>query len=186
MEMVENGMTSTVMLRDGSEVTIRPIQPADAPLLQDLLTRLSPESIYKRFMAYIKRLSDKQAERFANVNYETEMAFVATNADGQVIGVARYMTPTPPEVGAAEAAVVVEDAYQGNYLGTYLLRHLVQYALEHGIGVFTAAIHPSNEKIVRFIRRSGYPVESRFSNGMINFRVHISENPVDPPDFLSS
>jgi RimJ/RimL family protein N-acetyltransferase len=186
MVMVENETTSTVTLRDGNQVTIRPIQPADAPLLQDLLTRLSPESVYKRFMAYLKRLSDEQAERFANVNYDTEMAFVATNAAGQVIGVARYMTPNPPEPGAAEAAVVVEDAYQGNYLGTYLLRHLVQYALVRGIGVFTAAIHPSNEKIVRFIRKSGYPVESRFSDGMIEFRVHINEEAVDPPDFLSS
>ncbi len=186
MVMVENETTSIVKLRDGSEITIRPIQPADAPLLQDLVTRLSPESIYKRFMAYIKRLSDAQAERFANVNYETEMAFVATNAAGQVIGVARYMTPTPPEVGAAEAAVVVEDDYQGNWLGTYLLRHLVQYALEHGIKIFTAAIHPSNEKIVRFIRRSGYPIETGFSDGMIEFRIHISEEPVDPPDFLTS
>lgn len=186
MVMVENGTTSIVKLRDGSEVTIRPIEPADAPLLQDLVTRLSPESIYKRFMAYIKRISDKQAERFANVNYETEMAFVATNTDEQVIGVARYMDATPPEKGAAEAAVVVEDAYQGNYLGTYLLRHLVQYALSHNIEIFTAAIHPSNEKIVRFIRKSGYPVESHFSNGMIDFRIHISEEPVDPPDFMSA
>lgn len=38
----------TVILRDGSRVIIRPIRSDDAPRLQSLFDRLSPESVFFR------------------------------------------------------------------------------------------------------------------------------------------
>src|SRR5512135_115754 len=79
-----------VTLRDGTRVTIRPICPSDAAGLQAGFQRLSPQSIYLRFLETFSQLSDKQAQYFVNVDYQARMAFVGEiEEDGQknLIGV---------------------------------------------------------------------------------------------------
>lgn len=175
-------------LRDGTLTTIRPIRPDDAPRLQALVLRLSPESLFLRFLAIVKSISDKEAARLATVDYQTCMAFVATadaGDDEQIIGVARYaLVPdlfddhgrADPAAGMAEAAVVVEDSYQRHGLGSVLLNRLTAYARRHGVRSFLANIHPSNEAIMRFIRRSGLPLESRVESGVWQIVIHLDRD----------
>jgi len=161
-----------VTLRDGTEVIIRAIVPADAPLLQELVRRLSPESIFLRFLTRLKELGRPQAERLANVDYHTQMALVAT-LGGDIIGVARYAPAMGQGPGNAEAAVVVEDQYQSRGLGTLLLTRLADYAREHDVEAFVASIHPSNERIMRFVRKSGLRNEGRLEGGLWEIRVYL-------------
>ena len=63
-----------IQLRDGTRVTLRPIRPEDAPLLQEAFTRLSPQTIYMRFLEIFRHLSDEQARFFADVDYHSKMA----------------------------------------------------------------------------------------------------------------
>jgi acetyltransferase len=168
----------TASLRDGTQVVIRPVVPEDAPRLQDLYRRLSPESIYYRFLSQATELSLAQAERLANVDYGARMAFVAVcGADDEdpLIGVARYAEGLEP--GVAEAGVVVEDRYQRQGLGTILLTDLVEYARNQGIHTFVAWIHQSNTAILQFIRRSGLPTQSRLDSGLWEIRVRVDEDP---------
>jgi RimJ/RimL family protein N-acetyltransferase len=167
-------VSETVALRDGTEVKIRPIRPDDAPRLQALFGRLSPESIFYRFLGKPKDLPDEQAQRLANVDYDSHMAFVA-ELDGDVIGVARYAEPDWGEEGVAEAGVVVEDAYQSKGLGTMLLKQLIDYGQAHGIHTFAATIHHSNLKILRFLRHSGLPVDRRLDGGLWEVKVRIRD-----------
>ena len=112
-----------VTLRDGTEVIVRAIVPEDAPLLQELFRRLSPESVFLRFLTRLKELSQTQAERLANVDYQTQMALVATLGP-DIVGVARYAHSAEYGPGMAEAAVVVQDEDQSRGLGTRLLTRL--------------------------------------------------------------
>jgi RimJ/RimL family protein N-acetyltransferase len=162
------------MLRDGTEVSIRPIRPDDATGLQELFSRLSPESIFLRFLGKPKDLPAEQAQRLANVDYESHMAFVA-ELDGALIGVARYAEPDWGEDGVAEAGVVVEDRFQSKGLGTMLLKRLTDYGGAHGIHTFAATIHHSNLKILRFLRHSGLPVDRRLDGGLWEVKVKISD-----------
>ena len=45
-----DGGNSVALLRDGSAVLVRPVRPADAPLLADAFTRLSLKSRQLRFL----------------------------------------------------------------------------------------------------------------------------------------
>jgi RimJ/RimL family protein N-acetyltransferase len=165
----------TVTLRDGTQVIIRGIRPDDAPRLQDLFHRLSPESIYFRFLGRPKDLPLAQAERLANVDCEQCMAFVATHGRDDVrdiVAVARY-AQVAGRPGLAEAGVVVEDQYQGRGLGTLLLKRLTAYAREHGVQAFYASVHPANNQILRFIQRSGLPTESRLEAGVWEMHVYL-------------
>jgi RimJ/RimL family protein N-acetyltransferase len=168
----------TITLRDGTEAAIRPIEPADAGRLQALFDRLSPESIFLRFLGKPKDLPNEQARRLANVDYDSHMAYVATIGD-RVIGVARYAEPDWGEPGVAEAGVVVEDAYQSKGLGTMLLKRLARYAQSQGIHTFAATIHHSNIKILRFIRHSGLPINRRLDSGLWEVRVRIDDVEID-------
>jgi RimJ/RimL family protein N-acetyltransferase len=165
----------TIQLQDGTAVTIRPIRSDDAPRLQALMERLSPESVYYRFLAPRKALTDQQAHDLANVDYQGRMALVATVDQGEeeIIGVARYAQTTPDEPDLAEAAVVVEDRFQGQGLGTLLLKRLAAHAQAQGIRAFWATIHPTNDRIRRFIQRSGLPSKSRFESGLWEIRVEL-------------
>ena len=168
----------TVTLRDGTTVTIRAIRPDDPPRLQALFGRLSAESIYLRFLEQRRSLSDREAERLAAVDYHQQMAIVATREDellGEelVIGVARYAAIDSPTRDSAEAAIVVEDAYQGRGLGKLLADRLAAYARARGIHTFVAEVSVDNARMMSFIRRAGLPVKSKLDTGVWQLKVKL-------------
>lgn len=176
---------ASFILKNGQPVTIRPLRPDDAPRLTAFVARLSPESRFFRFMEYVKELSPAQALAFANIDYRQRMALAAVVGEGsgeQVIGVARYALQAAPETGAsesneAEVAVVVEDAYQSQGLGSRLLKALTDYARRQAIQSFTATIYPTNERILRFISHSGLPFRRRFVDGAWQITIQLGNPP---------
>ena len=67
-----------VVLRDGSVCRLRPIKPSDADLIRRFHAAQSDESIYLRFFAPMRNLSDRDIKRFTEVDYHDRMALVAT------------------------------------------------------------------------------------------------------------
>jgi GNAT superfamily N-acetyltransferase len=174
------GEGEAVTLRDGTVAVVRPIRPDDAPRLQGLFSRLSPESIWLRFLSHAQELSDEEAERLANVDYDRRMALVATVDRGgqeEVIAEARYAQIPAAEPGLAEAAIVVEDRYQGLGLGSLLLHQLADYARGRGFSAFLATLRQDNYRILRFIQHSGLPTESHLDSGVWEIKVGLSAEP---------
>ena len=121
-------------------------------------------------------MPDKEAEQLAGVDRQSRMALVATvrqSGEEEIIAVARYATipgTRPPE---AEAAIVVQDSYQGRGLGTILMDRLATYARTQGIDAFRATVHQDNARIMRFIQRTGLPTTSRAGRGMQEIRIGL-------------
>ena len=172
--------SEAVELRDGTLVIIRPIRPDDAPRLQSLFARLSRESIYYRFLELRKELSGEEARHLADLDHQTQMALVATCeqcGEEAVIGVARYAVIPGTWPAEAEAAIVVEDRHQNKRLGTLLLERLAAYAIAHGIRAFLATVRHDNVRVMRLIRRSGLPTESKVEAGALALRVGLEWEP---------
>ena len=76
---------------DGRTVTIRPIRPEDADLEQAFVKGLSEESKYYRFMDTLRELTQSMLVRFTQIDYDREMAFVATipEDDGRIVQIGR-------------------------------------------------------------------------------------------------
>jgi len=167
----------TVTLRDGTPVTTRAIRPDDAPRLQAFHARLSPESVYLRWLSAHPVLSDEEAETLSRVDYHDRMAFVATlpPAGADIIGVARYAAAPAEGPHAAEAAVVVADDFQQRGLGTLLLSRLLVYARGQGLTTWVAEINAQNARMLRFIQRGGLPVTRRLESGSWQVRIDIAE-----------
>ncbi len=155
-----------VVLRDGSEVLVRPVRPEDKPLFVAGWAELSDETVYRRFLQPRDALSVSELALFTELDHVDHEAIGAL-ADGRGVGVARYVRDVDrPHV--AEAAVVVVDAWQGRGLGGKLLRRLCARATANGIRVFTATLLASNEAMlsllaslgeIDLVRREGAAIE---------------------------
>lgn len=129
----------TVPLVTGEHAILRPIRPDDAPRLQALAQRLTPETRYRRFFSHRRTLPAAEALHFAQVDAQTRLAIVAerpTPAGPELIGVARCDVVDPDTPQTASVAMVVEDQFQHAGLGRALLHALVAAARRQGITRF--------------------------------------------------
>jgi len=158
-----------VVLRDGSVAHVRPIVPDDGDGLRRFHAGQSAESIYLRFFAPLKTLSDKDVARFTQVDYDSRVALVAT-VRGEIIGVARY---DRLDAKTAEVAFNISDAFQGKGVGSVLLEHLAAVAQERGVAKFVADVLPQNRKMIQVFNDAGYEVSHNFDNGVIAVAFEI-------------
>jgi RimJ/RimL family protein N-acetyltransferase len=146
------------VLRDGSQVLIRQVRSADAPLLADGFERLSARSRWMRFMMAKPKLSAAELRYFTDIDHHDHEALGALNrADGRGVGIARYVRDAD-DPRAAEIAVTVVDDWQGRGLGAALLARLSDRARQEGIRRFTALTAADNLAIARLLAKMGADV----------------------------
>ncbi len=165
---------SWLPLKDGRTVFVRPVLPADGPLLVDLFDRISPQTRYLRFLRHLDTLPDDVLYHFTHVDYATEFALVALiDEDGTdaVIGVARYAL-APPE-DAADLGVTVRDDWQHQGLGKSLLAKVVAIGTEHGMFRFKSMIDPQNSVIRQILLELGYEVKYSLRNGYLEAEIGV-------------
>ena len=141
------------LLRDGSSVVIRPLEPADRELLRSGFERLSDRSRYLRFQTALTELSDDTLTQLTAVDHHDHEALLALDPDsGDAVGVARFV-----RIGehVAECAVVVADDWQNRGMGTQLLDRLVERAHEEGVERFTALVLAENTEALSLLRNLG-------------------------------
>ncbi|MDO5683120.1 MAG: GNAT family N-acetyltransferase, partial [Propionibacteriaceae bacterium] len=162
-----------VLLADGSTAHLRPIRPDDADRLVAFYARVSPESKYLRFFAPYPVLSEKDVQRFTNVDHNDRVALILT-VGPNMVAIGRYDRIDDSD---AEVAFLVEDSQQGKGCGQLLLEHLAEAARERGIQMFVAEVLPQNRRMVSVFADAGYKVSREYEDGMI-----IVEFPIQPTD----
>lgn len=158
-----------VVLRDGTVAHIRPITPSDADRLRQFHNRQSDESIYFRFFAPLRELSDRDVHRFTHVDYHDRVALVAI-LSSEIVGVGRF---DRIEATSAEVAFNISDHMQGKGIGSVLLEHLAAIAPEVGITRFTAEVLPHNRKMLMVFKDAGYEVSSHIEDGVVGLSFDI-------------
>jgi len=150
-------LISEYLTPEGQVVTIRPIRPEDAQMEQEFVRNLSPQTKYFRFMNTLKELSPQQLVRLTQIDYDREMAFVATTQiDGKEteIGVARYATN--PDGESCEFAIVVADAWQGKGLARRLMGILIDTARSRGLKYMNGDFLAENTRMIQFVASLGF------------------------------
>ncbi len=171
--------------RSGQKLRMRLLHPQDAPLLLELFHRLSPETRRRRFHGNVDHLSPEMLEEaatdLANVdNLTARGAVVATlrNADGkeEFVGVARLARP-PHAVDApdAEAAIVVRDDFQGQGVGSELLRRMVLLAKRMHVRTIRAVFTSYNESAIQLFRELGLPYTIDIDHGETEMRLAVPQ-----------
>ncbi len=153
---------TTIVELPSGRVLIRPIAADDKDRLEQGLAQLSSESRYRRFFAPVDHFTEAELAYLTELDYSDHFAWgaVAIDEPGEPgIGVARYVR-TRDDATAAEAAVVVADAWQSKGIGGLLLRILAETALNNGIHRFEALVLATNEPALEFMRHFGASLES--------------------------
>lgn len=126
--------TRAEILRDGTEVQIRPIHRTDVDLERRFIEELSPRSRRFRFLDSMSSPSSAVLRRLVELDAATDVAYVAMIiVDGRPseIGVGRFSALAGGE--DCEFAVAVSDAWQRHGLGTLLMQRLLEAARARGI-----------------------------------------------------
>ncbi len=159
-----------IALKDGRKMLIRPIQPEDASRERAFVSRLSPETLYFRFMMPIKELSLAMIERFTQIDYARELALVgiseshidvqsASSAmETEIRGVARITPTTHPD--RCEFAIVVEESMQGTGLARSLMHRLIEAARARGYRSMEGVILRDNPRMLKFCEAMGFVIEA--------------------------
>ncbi len=156
------GLEQSAQLRDGREILLRPIRPEDEPAHHALIARMSPEDLRLRFFSYVRELRHAQMARLTQVDYDREMAFIATAPDEQgepeTLGVVR--TVTDPDNESAEFAVLVRSDLKGQGLGHVLMKRIIDYCRSRGTAEIKGLVLASNESMLGLARRLGFRIEA--------------------------
>lgn len=183
----EHGYAAESRLRDGDRIRFRAIRPEDRQDLVEAFRRLSPESIYFRFMEPKKGLTPSDLDSVTSFDPDDHVALVAETVaeDGsrELVGVGEYFASPSRGEGdrSAEVAFTVLDEHQGRGIGTLLLHHLQRIATRRGIDRFEAYVLPDNRRMLRVFEHSGYLGRERFEDGLIRVDLRLG----DPWDSVS-
>ena len=168
------------ILRDGGSIHVRAIRPDDKGRLLDHFGRLSRQSVYYRFFRVKKQLTDDELRCFTELDFEREVALVATLRDAgdeRIIGVARFGAPQEAARHCAEVAFAVADDHQGRGIGTLLLEHLAPIARVNGITVFEADVLGENNRMMHVFAKSGFVVTRAIDAGVFHVTFPTAETP---------
>ncbi len=149
--------TMTWKMKDGVEVTLRPIRPEDEPLEFEMLSTLSEETVRTRFFSIIKDITHDMLVRFCNIDYDREMAIVAELKQEdrkRIVAIGRLIIESGKNIG--EYAVLVHDDFHGKGLGYKLVDMLIGVAQDKGLDEIYGIVMSRNERMLRVARKLGF------------------------------
>jgi len=90
----------------------------------------------------------------------------------RIVAEARYQLHH--DLMMADTSFIVEEAFRGKGLASFLLQILIVAARERGIEGFTADILADNKAIIRVFEKSGFPVEAVLRHGVYHLTLSFS------------
>jgi acetyltransferase len=166
-------------MKDGNEVTIRPIRPEDEPALVRFHETLSERTVYLRYfhlMNLEQRIQHERLTRICFIDYDREMALVAERrnpetGESEILGVGRAMKIHGTT--EAEVAVVISDNWQGRGLGKELLARLLIVGADEKLTKLTADILPDNRGIMRICEKLGFTLKHSLDDEVVRAEFKI-------------
>ena len=148
----------------GKPLWLRPIKPEDGAAHVAFFNALDPEDVRYRMFIRMRELQPSQLARFTQIDYDREMAFIATRPRQdhgfETLGVARAVAD--PDNITAEFAVIVRSDLKGQGLGPILMKKLIDYCRSRGMQQIVGEALGSNQRILKLASRLGFDI--RFSS----------------------
>jgi acetyltransferase len=149
-------------MKDGKDVLVRPIRPEDEPLMVKFHETLSERTVYLRYLQALKlsqRVAHERLTRICFNDYDREMALVvetkdAAGSEPKILGVGRLRKI--PGSNDGEFAILVSDEFQGQGLGTELVRRLVEVGRQEKLGKIIGDVLQDNVVMRRVCEKLGF------------------------------
>jgi acetyltransferase len=171
-------LVSQWTMKDGNEVTIRPIRPEDEPLLINFHQKLSERSVYLRYfqpMKLTQRTSHERLTRICFIDYNREMALVAERknevGEPELLAIGRLSEIHGRDEGEMAAVAIDEAQHKG--LGTELYRRLVEVAREDKLKKLVSVMLPENREMRALCTKLGFKMTSSLEDNMIRAELDL-------------
>lgn len=138
---------------NGQPIAIRLARPWDAHNVAAMHERCSEESRYERYFAPVSAWREDQLRRISGGHRGATL--VAINDAGDIVALGNVFPEQPEGQRTAEIAVIVEDAWQGQGLGTSLLGHLIGLARRMEFDEVAALVLATNTRMIRMLDNTG-------------------------------
>jgi acetyltransferase len=153
-------------MKDGRDITIRPIRPEDEAFMAEFHRTLSDRTVYLRYFSSLSlssRISHERLLRICFGDYEREMVLVAEHRDpdtgkAEILGVGRLNKLR--EHNEAEVAVLVSDACQRQGLGLKLLRRVIDVARVEKLSRVSSEMTGDNLAMQLISKKLGFRLSS--------------------------
>jgi acetyltransferase len=166
------------VMKDGKKVVIRPIRAEDEPLMRHFHETLSDRSVYLRYfspMLLSERVAHERLSRVCHCDYAREMALVvegdavtegSAGNSREIFAIGR-LSRFRGEDDEARLSVLVSDRFQGQGIGTELVKRLVEIARNEKIHRIVAVISPENGPMQKICRKLNFTIKPATEGGMI-------------------
>ena len=148
-------LSGPLLLPDGTELLVRRARVNDAGAVRDMHARCSPSTRQRRYFSGLLCPPDAKLRRLLEPpGGITALAvhFDPRSGAERVVAMANLRA----EGALGEVAVLVEDDWQRQGIGTDLLRGLSAYAERTGFAALIAYTSADNVPMLRTLRRLGY------------------------------
>lgn len=167
--------SASEMLRDGRPIRIRALHPEDRDAMLKAVSRTGTQSLFRRFFGARREFSETEIRFFLDVDFVDHVAIVAeVNEDGKpaIVGGARFIRTG---AGTAEVAFAVIDPYQGQGIGTILMRHIVSLArTTANLHELVAEVLPENTAMLKVMEKSSLPMITRREAGVVHVTLALA------------
>ncbi len=168
-----------ILPRSRRKVELRPVRGEDELSQIEFHSRLSPESIRYRYFHYRKHFSHDELVQMVQIDYDREMAFVATGMmdDGtaEMLGIVRAWTD--PDNLFCEFAIIVRDDMKGERLGWVLMRKIIEYCTERGTIEMIGSVLADNRPMLALAQKLGFAIRYDDEEEVMALRL-----PLNTPD----
>jgi acetyltransferase len=162
---------------NGQRLLLRPIRPEDEPQHQAFLSQLEPEDIRFRFLDVPQEFSHAQVARFTQIDYNREMAFIATHQDeaGRPVTLGVVRAITDPDNQQAQFAIIVHPAWKGRGLGRALLEKMIRYCRERGTKVLIGQVMLENKRMLALALNMGFEIRHLPGGKRAEVRLNLQQ-----------
>ena len=175
--------TDILRLANGKTLAVRFIEPDDAEALQGYFRSLSVRSRYNRFLGAVSELPRTVLDHFIHVGERDRFSVIAVMViDGveTVVGEARYGFEV--DTASFEFGVSVDDRWQGQGIGSALLRNLECRAAAFGTRRMFGDTLRSNDVMMSLARKSGFAFTRHPDDWkLVRFEKRIDAAPQEIP-----
>lgn len=166
----------THRFNDDLQVWFRAIKPSDEEQMRRLFYRFSDDAIYYRYFAPLKTMPHARMQAYVNVDYREVLSVVGLIGEpGNQTIIAEARIAKHPDKPFMDIAFVVDEAYQGFGIASFLFRMLSRLAKERGAVKVTADVLSSNRAMIKVFEKGEYSLTAKLEGGAYTISIDLTK-----------
>lgn len=161
----------------GERILLRAIKPEDGTQHVEFFGSLHPDDVRMRMFVQMRELSHAQLARMTQIDYDREMAFIATRKrpDGRFETLAVARVVCDPDNVQGEFAVTVRSDLKGKGLGKLVMQKLIRYCRDRGVQEIVGETLSENRALLGLVKALGFSAHRSRENDTYLLKMPLKQ-----------